>query len=269
MNALGDDSTDVVRLSELDAPGETDRNGKAKMEWFGSIPNDVTVFEMNNNIYHVTDALENFYASKNVGMGAILTDHIQGKLSNPNTAFVEKEVTLADIPDLGVDLMNWHYDPNGANKTKTTTDEFDYDRRTAEYWTDQLDCSYETDDQEFLGSDGIPVGDPNWNSVITGIEVKNSEIPVNFALKQNYPNPFNPSTKIEFSIAKSDNVKITVFDVLGKSVNVLVDEKLNAGSYTVDWNGENQFGSKVTSGIYFYRMDTESKSFSKKMLLLK
>jgi glycosidase len=90
------------------------------------------------------------------------------------------------------------------------------------------------------------------------------EIPQQFALSQNYPNPFNPITKIEYAIPMKSNVKIIVYDVLGREVEILVDAQQSAGSYEVTWYARN-----AASGIYFYRMTTERFSTVQKMLLIR
>ena len=99
-----------------------------------------------------------------------------------------------------------------------------------------------------------------------GVFVKqiSSEIPEGFSLYQNYPNPFNPITKIRFDIRRSSNVRLIVYDILGREVAALVNEKLGAGSYEVDWNG-----SDYPSGVYFYKLSTDGFSDVKKMILVK
>jgi uncharacterized delta-60 repeat protein len=97
-----------------------------------------------------------------------------------------------------------------------------------------------------------------------GIHNISSEIPAGFSLSQNYPNPFNPVTNIQFTIPKPTFVKLVVFDMLGREVVTLVNDELNAGTYNVDMNA-----SELSSGVYFYRIETESFSETKKMLLNK
>lgn len=99
---------------------------------------------------------------------------------------------------------------------------------------------------------------------LTGINSSNSQIPADFSLQQNYPNPFNPSTKIKFSIAKATFVKMAVYDVTGKEVEVLVNENLSAGSFEVDFNA-----SKLTSGVYFCKITAGEFTDVKKMMLTK
>lgn len=85
-----------------------------------------------------------------------------------------------------------------------------------------------------------------------------------FTLEQNYPNPFNPSTAIRFSLHDQANVKLRVFDVLGKEVAVLVNTRMGAGDYTINFNA-----SKLNSGVYFYQLLTQNGTETKKMMLIK
>ena len=88
-------------------------------------------------------------------------------------------------------------------------------------------------------------------------------------LSDNYPNPFNPTTTIKYSLSALDEVSITVYNIKGQKVKTLVDDKLEAGCHNITWNGDNDCGKKVSSGVYFYKMKTSSFSKTKKMLLLK
>jgi hypothetical protein len=106
------------------------------------------------------------------------------------------------------------------------------------------------------------------NSLITPVAVKQENAAINnFRLDQNYPNPFNPATKIKYSIPKSSNVVIKVFDVLGKEVTTLVNEYKPAGTYELTWNAASADG--LPSGVYFYQLRAGNFIQTKKMLLLK
>lgn len=94
-------------------------------------------------------------------------------------------------------------------------------------------------------------------------------MPTKFALHQNSPNPFNPTTKIAYDMPAAGDVKISVFNVLGQHVSDLVDGRSEAGSYEIIWDGKDEAGESVASGVYFYRIKTEQFSETKKMLLLK
>jgi hypothetical protein len=97
-----------------------------------------------------------------------------------------------------------------------------------------------------------------------GIASNNRQIPSSYKLYQNYPNPFNPSTTIKFDIPKFSNVLVKIYDLTGREVLTLVNEKLNAGSYSLKWDA-----SVYSSGIYFYKIEAESFADTKKMILVK
>ncbi len=91
-----------------------------------------------------------------------------------------------------------------------------------------------------------------------------------FQLSQNFPNPFNPSTKIRFSLPQPEKVRLEIYDIQGNLIRSLVDYELyNAGNYETEWNGTDNFGNKVTSGIYFAKMQAGKFAQTKKMTLVK
>jgi len=103
-------------------------------------------------------------------------------------------------------------------------------------------------------------------SVATSVNenIISTNVPDNFSLEQNYPNPFNPTTNIKFAIPVSGNVTLKVFNQLGKEVETLTDGFKNAGSYELNFNAAN-----LSSGVYFYKLETAGKIETKKMLLVK
>jgi hypothetical protein len=104
-----------------------------------------------------------------------------------------------------------------------------------------------------------------FNSGFTvGVSKISSIIPGKFSLYQNYPNPFNPTTNIKFDVAKYCNTEISIFDMMGRKIETLVNQNLNAGSYEVKWNA-----SSYSSGIYYIRMQTGNYIETKKTLLIK
>ncbi|MBN1164653.1 MAG: T9SS type A sorting domain-containing protein [Candidatus Krumholzibacteriota bacterium] len=107
------------------------------------------------------------------------------------------------------------------------------------------------------------------NSTNVDITGTNEQTPRVYSLAQNFPNPFNPSTTIKYEMKKKGRVRIRVYDVTGKLVKTLVSAVRDAGPHTVNWDGENNAGHKVASGIYFYRMETEDFVKAKKMVLLR
>jgi hypothetical protein len=102
------------------------------------------------------------------------------------------------------------------------------------------------------------------NGGVIAINPISTEVPKDFSLYQNYPNPFNPTTNIKFGIPKATNVKLAVYDMLGREVETLVNQSMNPGTYEVRFNS-----SKLSSGIYFYKLITGDFVSVKKMSLIK
>jgi hypothetical protein len=100
----------------------------------------------------------------------------------------------------------------------------------------------------------------DWGSEL----VSTPNAPKSYSLLQNYPNPFNPSTTIKFEIPNARNVKITVYDMLGKAVDVLVNQNLDAGTHEISFSA-----AGLSSGIYFYELSTDGYRDIKKMTLIK
>ena len=108
----------------------------------------------------------------------------------------------------------------------------------------------------------IDFGGMRKESEVISVEVGNR--PLEYSLRQNYPNPFNPSTTIQYSVPKSGNVSVKIFNALGEEVAKLVDEYQKAGTYKVNFNGEN-----LSSGIYFYQLRAGNFIETNKMVILR
>ncbi len=165
------------------------------------------------------------------------------------------------LPPYGIDSVAWQLiaadtlNPNHLNMKKaylnylSIRDGGEYGMHNAKYVIDALVAS---------------------RNALIGIINYSNEVPAKFELSQNYPNPFNPTTKFKFSIAKQKDVKIVVFDIMGREVTTLVNEKNMAiGKYTVDWDGRNGVGNEVSSGVYFYKIVAGDFVETKKMIMLK
>jgi len=270
--ALGQDSLDVTRSVEFNNTGEKYANGNNKMPWIFKAPNDTTVWVVRKNFYSISNSGQNFFtANPRHSQGAIITDHIKGKLgSGAATAFTKlNNFTMTNIPKLMINLMNYYISPTGGNYTKDKPNynylTNDMDRKAIIYYRDTMNCRYPTTSPAYTGADnGLPAGATGWWGIVLGVEKTNDQIPTDYSLNQNYPNPFNPVTNITYSIPKSSLVKLEVFDILGKLVTTLVNQTQAAGQYKVDFNG-----NKLSSGVYIYRLSTPSQIISKKMLLMK
>jgi len=86
------------------------------------------------------------------------------------------------------------------------------------------------------------------------VEQVETSIPLFYSLNQNYPNPFNPTTKIEFSLPKESNVRITIYDLLGREIQDFVDERIQAGIYRITWDASTSSRTAATTGLYYYRL---------------
>jgi hypothetical protein len=118
------------------------------------------------------------------------------------------------------------------------------------------------------------------NSIPSGVYVIESQqqvtistetqlTPEKFSLSQNFPNPFNPSTSISFSLPVKSNVRLIVYSLIGSEIRELVNNNLEAGNYRITWDGKNNYGNNVASGIYFYKLESDFGTITKKMNLLK
>jgi hypothetical protein len=102
---------------------------------------------------------------------------------------------------------------------------------------------------------------------LTNVE-KKIKLPESFSLSQNTPNPFNSNTRIGFVLNENTDVVLKIYNLLGQEVRTLINNHLPSGSHSVFWNGQNNFGEKLCSGIYIYKIQTKEVIEYKKMLLL-
>lgn len=281
--ASGDDPTDATRAAEWANTGEKLPNGTNRMMWIFTAPNDTTKWIVKNNVYSITSEGQKFFddnKSVPIKEGAPLSWHINKKLGADSTkAFTKANVTLTKVPALMINLMRWYIDPSGGNKTKNTPSSLwiaalhDMDRKPITYYRDEMNAAYQTSSLAYTaGEKGFPVGDLNWFPTkktewekAGGTDIIPSEtIPTEFSLQQNYPNPFNPTTRITFNLPKNSQVNLSVFNLLGEKVATIVNQELVAGIHAYNFDGSN-----LSSGVYFYKLDSEQVSLTKKMLLVK
>jgi len=105
--------------------------------------------------------------------------------------------------------------------------------------------------------------------VMGGMAGEDPTLPALVLDAKNYPNPFNPETTIRYSLSNNGPVKIQIYNIKGQLIRNLVNENKKAGNYTVIWNGKDEQGKSVSSGIYFYRMQSSKYSATQKMMLMK
>ncbi len=228
------------------------------------------------------------------------------RLSNPDQSITFAQYSGANGPSFGgsksIFMDFYSYGSQGEQDTLFTrpfiglepTDTLKFDYAYAMYpgYTDRLIVLLSTDGGQTFpytifdksGADlatapnttnpFVPTG-TQWQTfsyslenVLTGINSR-PQVITHLRLAQNYPNPFNPSTAIQFNLPAAENVELAVFNTLGEKVTVLVNGHQQAGPHQVTWNGTNQYGAPVASGVYFYRLRTEHSTLQKKMLYLK
>jgi parallel beta-helix repeat protein len=114
-----------------------------------------------------------------------------------------------------------------------------------------------------------PYGTSFYNPVIKHIFKSDSNLPTTLELSQNYPNPFNASTIIRFALPQSGEVSLSVYNILGQRVRMLANSTMDAGYHQVTWDGTNETGERVSSGVYYYLLDTQKYQQAKKMTILK
>ncbi len=153
------------------------------------------------------------------------------------------------------------------NGTMTTWTQLTYDITSMAGGTTQLKIRFRLTSDAGVVGDGWYVDDvklTNYCGNLVGISGNNNSIPFKYALEQNYPNPFNPATVIKYQLPKTSNVKISVFDILGKEVAALVNGNVEAGYHQVEFNGSN-----FASGLYIYKIEADGFTDVKKMMLVK
>ena len=153
-----------------------------------------------------------------------------------------------------------------------TTEEWGYKKQTVTGATwvpnwplpEAAEMKYSNTAMKTGATDGKPIGDQYWFTGLVGVEAGSTYIPVQYSLGNNYPNPFNPSTTISYSVPKAGYVTLKVFNILGKEVATLYQGNQNAGSFKVNFDA-----SKLSSGVYIYRLQAGDFCASKKMTLIK
>lgn len=164
------------------------------------------------------------------------------------------------VINAGTDVRPWLYVVGDEN--------WDNEEYCPNLITENTEPPYYAINYNFI--DGPTVHRLGDNSVVGVEEDRNITKAEGFGLVSNYPNPFNPTTTIEFSLPERTTVKVEVFDILGRKVSTLINnQELNSGLQRLVWNGKNDNGVHMVSGVYIYRISSESFSVSKKMMLLK
>jgi hypothetical protein len=226
----------------------------AMSEWVDSLVTPTIVIR-NNNIYNdpaLVDALPDSVGDP-VTYDSLTNYYVtQGGFESTN---LDEMVSFMDGPESPISQVTTYFqDPGSAEGFLDTAGQANFD------------FSYATSLQSYTGgTGGQPIGALSWFGMTVGVNENTvSGVPDKFQLNQNYPNPFNPSTKITYNLPSNSVVRLKVYDVLGKKVADLVNKEQAAGFYEINFDASN-----LSSGVYFYRLETGSFVKTKKMLLMK
>ncbi len=233
---------------------------------------DITV--ANNNIYW-EQQYKDLWASypDSTTAPGFVNQTLLGANTSPNPHFSEELTFVAPPPS------TYAYHLEGLTNINATV----YPENFYFGLAEDIDASYGTTAASYTAAGGgFPLGDLNhypakkaeWDAagrpIVTSVDGDNGRlIPANYMLAQNYPNPFNPSTRIDFSLPEKSHVTLSIHNILGQRVKTLIDRPLNGGAHRVVWNGTNEFGETVTSGIYFYQLRSELGNKTMKMMFMK
>ncbi len=271
----------------------------------GNFVNDVTLnlaegkayLSDNNNIY-IIDLATNTYSVllQNAGANGLLFDEANNRLlytdDTPTTGSAISAIDLttnnkstlitnanfSGLDGLTVDHLGnyyvscwsnpnavYRYDQNFTSSTIASTGYNGVDHNgAADIFYDQVNNVLVVPNMNANTVDFIP-----FNRLPTLTTDDISVIPFEFQLHQNFPNPFNPTTTIFYDISKESNVKVTVFDLLGRKIVTLVDQIEPPGSRSINWDGRDYTGNLVNAGVYIYQIEADAFIQTKKMVLLK
>ena len=239
----------------------------------------------NNNIYSTADLHAEWAKSDKVSPPHLYTNQFASVLKDTINHAFKEELTFGNAPVApaalvaiivnNVDTMSVLGNPlAGVHPYEGMQANFDKIEPA------DLDMTYSTSSASYTkAAGGFPLGDLNWFPdkkaawIAAGkptladpnsVEEKIASVPNAFSLEQNYPNPFNPSTTINYKLPITNYVELSIFNLLGQKVAILVSEKQEAGTHQIEWGA-----SDYSSGIYYYRLETENDQITKKMILLK
>ena len=255
----------------------------------------LALFEMEPWCWDVTDTNDvvTTYCDTMIGGPQSTFDYNQARWMDDSTAAQAvngvTETNNVNAPALGFNL-DPIYVTTQIGRTMDWLDNKVHDTYTDRWWAHQnddnwivvewplpLDFTYSTASVAYTQSEyGLPVGDLNhWPDALAQWETLSADeddatyTPKTFALSQNYPNPFNPTTEISFTMDKASDISLTIYNMLGQKVRVLENALLNAGTHSYTWDGQDELGQSVSTGVYLYTLTNGSQTISKKMALMK
>lgn len=199
------------------------------------------------------------------------TINVSSTVSDYTSNFKTQYKLLASVQPAGIPVTvvggNTFYDSSTVLTVSTTPFSLQYNGKTYYFnrWMGAGIGSYTGSNRTIQLTMNNPINQiAFYDTINTSITKLGSEIPSKYDLYQNYPNPFNPTTNIKFDIIKNGIVKLDVYDITGRNINSLVNGRLEAGKYEFNLNA-----SYLPSGVYFYKLETENFTMTRRMVLLK
>jgi len=259
----------------------------------------------NNNVYHDTPELQTMFNMDPwcwdvTDTNDVVTTYCDTMIEN-QTRWTDDstqyqmdnngvtEENNVEAPSLGFNLASVYIETHVARNTDWLDNKV-HDTHTDSWWAHQedgdwnvvqwplpMDFTYSTSSVAYTASEwGLPAGDLNhWPEALEQWGTLSTEsddftyTPSEFTLAQNYPNPFNPTTEISFTMDKASDVNLTIYNMLGQKVRVLENAYLAGGTHAYTWNGQDELGQSVSTGVYLYTLTNGSQTISKKMALMK
>lgn len=247
-----------------------------------TIPENQRSIIVKNNLYYFSNEIQNYWATHDsVVPQPFMNERTTAMFANDDVwpGLVaennwNQDPMFNDFPDLSVAVAKLAQVCNDIRAGNTHEWDWDSDQASdPEFYTVFIQYPLPENFRSYSGlkgTDGNPLGDLRYYPPdMVGVEEQESQIPASFELKQNYPNPFNPSTIIKYQINQTGIVNLTIYNLLGEKVKSLVNELKTPGNYSVVWDGKNDIGNRVPSGVYFYKLEMDGVSLVKKMMLVK
>ncbi|NOY58673.1 MAG: T9SS type A sorting domain-containing protein [Calditrichaeota bacterium] len=250
----------------------------------GTLVESERAYELKNNAWFYSQPIRDYWAANDsIAAQTWMNDTVRVKWFDDNEGhplFVE-ENTINEDPGFlnagGSDVLLAQNNQSILEGTGGVQWSYNTDNDPVQFeWPLPEDLSYTNATLLTAAEGGFPVGDLNWyldkkKEWVTGVTSDlNTGIPTDFNLSQNYPNPFNPTTNMTYRIAKNVQVSLTVYNLLGQKIRTLVNKKQAAGQYRVQWDGRDNSGQKIGSGIFFYTLNVGDKhQITKKMVMVK
>jgi len=266
----------------------TDRDIHYNNNVYHDTPELQTMFNMDPWCWDVTDTNDvvTTYCDTMIANQTRWTDDSTQYQMDNNGVTEENNV---EAPSLGFNLASVYIETHVARNTDWLDNKV-HDTHTDSWWAHQedgdwnvvqwplpMDFTYSTSSVAYTASEwGLPVGDLNhWPEALEQWGTLSTEsddfayTPSEFTLAQNYPNPFNPTTEISFTMDKASDVNLTIYNMLGQKVRVLENAYLSGGTHAYTWNGQDELGQSVSTGVYLYTLTNGNQTISKKMALMK